>query len=217
MRHILFALMFAVATAAMAETNYVDDTLTITLRTGQGNTYQILRTLTSGAALEILEREDKYARVRTADGTEGWVLTQYLTAQPVARDRLTQAEQRLARFETENQQLKKDLAALRNEKRAVEGEHKQASGTAEKLQAELERLKTVAARPMELEKQNQEMRQRLQELELNARILGEENTSLRDRANRDWFLAGAGVLFGGLLLGLILPKLRKRQSWSDWR
>lgn len=39
----------------------------------------------------------------------------------------------------------------------------------------------------------------------------------RDRANRDWFLAGAGVLFGGMLLGLLLPKRRKRQSWSDWR
>jgi len=217
MRLALFALVFAVATAAAAETNYVDDTLTITLRTGQGNTYQILRTLTSGAALEVLERDDKYARVRTADGAEGWVLNQYLSTTPVARDRLVQAEQRLARFETENQQLKKDLAALRTEKRTVEGEHKQMSGTAEKLQAELERLKTVAARPLELEKQNQEMRQRLQELELNARMLGEENTALRDRANRDWFLAGAGVLFGGMLLGLLLPKLRKRQSWSDWR
>lgn len=217
MRGILFVLLCAVATAGLAETNYVDDTLVITLRTGQGNTYQILRTLTSGTALEILEHDDKYVRVRTPDGAEGWVLAQYLTPTPVARDRLAQAEQRLARFETENQQLKKELTALRSEKRTVEGEHKQVSSTAEKLQAELERLKTVAARPLELEKQNQEMGKRLQELELNARMLSEENTALRDRANRDWFLAGAGVLFGGMLLGLLLPKLRKRQSWSDWR
>ncbi len=216
MRIILLTLMLAVATAAAAETNYVDDTLVITLRTGQGNAYQILRTLNSGTALEILGREDKYAHVRTPDGTEGWVLTQYLTPQPIARDRLIQAEQKLARFETENQQLKKDLATLRSEKRSVEGDHKQIAGTAEKLQAELERMKTVAARPMELEKQNQEMRQRLQELELHANIVSEENTALRDRANRDWFLAGAGVLFGGLLLGLVLPKLRKRQGWGEW-
>lgn len=217
MKFILFALLFAVATAAAAETNYVDDVLTITLRTGQGNSYQILRTLTSGTPLEILERGEKYTRVRTADGVEGWVLSQYITPQPIARDRITQMEQRLARFEAENQKFKTDLATLRNEKRTVEGEHKQATGTAEKLQAEVERLKTVAARPLELEKQNQEMRQRLQQLELDARMLTEENTSLRDRTNRDWFLAGAGVLFGGILLGLLVPKLRKRQSWSDWR
>jgi len=216
MKFILFALLFAVATAAAAETNYVDDVLTITLRTGQGNSYQILRTLTSGTPLEILERGEKYTRVRTAEGVEGWVLSQYLTPQPVARDRITQMEQRLARFETENQKLKNDLATLRNEKLTVEGEHKQATGTAEKLQAEVERLKTVAARPLELEKQNQEMRQRLQKLELDARMLDEENTSLRDRTNRDWFLAGAGVLFGGILLGLLVPKLRKRKNWSDW-
>jgi SH3 domain protein len=47
-------------------------------------------------------------------------------------------------------------------------------------------------------------------------MLDEENTSLRDRTNRDWFLAGAGVLFGGILLGLLVPKLRKRKNWSDW-
>lgn len=218
MRIIATALLFALSGSALAETRYVDDTLIITLRTGQGNAYQILRTLTSGTAMEALEGDDKYTRVRLQDGTEGWVLTQYLTNQPVARDRLAQAEQKLARLENENQQLKKDLVALRSEKKTVEGEHKQLSGTADKLQNELERLKSVAARPVELEKQNTEMRQRLQELELQSRMLQEENTAMRDRANRDWFLAGAGVLFAGLLLGLILPKLRKRSSgWGEWR
>lgn len=218
MRTAVIALLLAITGTAVAETRYVDDQLVITLRTGQGNAYQIIRNLTTGTAMEILEADDKYSHVRLQDGTEGWVLNQYLTDQPVARDRLVQAEQKLTRLESENQQLKKDLVAIKGEKKAVEGEHKSLSGTTEKLQNELERLKSVAARPVELEKQNTEMRQRLQELELNSRMLQEENTAMRDRTNRDWFLAGAGVLFAGLLLGLILPKLKRRTSgWGEWR
>jgi len=217
MRTVVLAVLLAVAGAAMAETRYVDDRLVITLRTGQGNAYQILRTLPSGTPMELLEAGDTYSKVRLQDGTEGWVLSQYLTDQPVARDQLTQAEQKLERLQNENQELKKSLGELKSEKRSVESEHKQLSSTADKLQKELDRMKDVAARPMELDKQNQEMRQRLQELELQSRMLKEENTALRDRTNRDWFLAGGGVLFAGLILGLLLPKLRKRSSgWGDW-
>ncbi len=217
MRTAVLAVLLAVAGIAVAETRYVDDRLMITLRTGQGNAYQILRTLPSGTPMELLETGDTYSKVRLQDGTEGWVLSQYLTDQPVARDQLAQAQQKLERLQSENQDLKKNLNELKSEKRSVESEHKQLSTTADKLQKELDRMKDVAARPMELDKQNQEMRQRLQELELQSRMLKEENTALRDRTNRDWFLAGGGVLFAGLILGLLLPKLRKRSSgWGDW-
>ncbi len=217
MRMFAIALLLAVATAAAADTRYVDDKLLITMRTGQGNAYQILRTLPTGTALELLETSGDYARVRTQDGVEGWVLTQYLTDQPVARDRLAQAEQKLAQLQDENSALKKELAALKGDKRSIETEHKQLADSTDKLQKELAHLKEVAARPVELDQQNKEMHQRLQELELNSRVLQEENTALHDRSTRDWFLAGGGVMLVGIILGLLLPKLRRRQSgWSDW-
>ena len=80
----------------------------------------------------------------------------------------------------------------------------------------LAHLKDVAARPMELAKDNTDMHQRLQELDLQTHVLKEENAALRDRTNRDWFLAGAGVLLLGLVLGIIVPRLRKRSGWTDW-
>jgi SH3 domain protein len=217
MRARLSFLLLLFSGLALAETQYVDDTLSITLRSGQGNSYQILRVLTSGTAMTLLEKNDKYARVRLADGLEGWVLTQYMTPRPIARDRLAQLAQRLTRLAEENKQLTQDLSALRSEKRSVEGEQKQAATAAEKLQGELEQLKGVAARPLELERQNREISKRLQELELNTRVLNEENAVLRDRTHRDWFIAGAGVLIAGLFLGLLLPKLRRKQSWNEWR
>ena len=41
--------------AAAANYQYVSDKLVITLRTGQGNTYQILKTLETGTRLEVME------------------------------------------------------------------------------------------------------------------------------------------------------------------
>lgn len=216
MKGILIVLLCTLSASILAETNYVDDNLQITLRTGQGNSFQIIKMLNSGTAMEILERNDKYARVRIADGTEGWVLTQYLATTPVARDRLVKAEEQLAGIRLENKQLKDELTTLRETKRQVEGEQKQSSMHNEKLQAELEQLQLVAARPMELERQNREISKRLQELELDNQLLQEENTNLRDRTNRDWFLAGALVLFIGLVLGLILPRFRKQKGWNEW-
>ncbi len=53
------------------------------------------------------------------------------------------------------------------------------------------------------------MREQQQHLEL-------ENTTLRDQSHRHWFLAGAGVAFGGLAWGLILPRLSGRRRQRRW-
>jgi SH3 domain protein len=48
-------------------------------------------------------------------------------------------------------------------------------------------------------------------------VLRAEVSEIKRNTQRDWFLIGAGVLFGGILLGLILPrlKLRRRSGWGD--
>ena len=41
--------------------------------------------------------------------------------------------------------------------------------------------------------------------------------ALKERSERDWFIAGAGVLLGGMILGFIIPKIRwkRRRSWGE--
>jgi len=47
--------------------------------------------------------------------------------------------------------------------------------------------------------------------------LKRENDNLINSDAQDWFLAGAGVLLFGIILGFILPKLswRKKTSWQS--
>ncbi len=212
MRILLSAILFLLAAQVAAETQYVSDVLKITLRTGQGTTYQILRTLESGTALEVLEDAGQYTRVRTNDGTEGWVLSQYLTKAPIARDRLAQAERRLERQKADKQQLQKSLAELRQEKSTLEQSEQRLVTETAKLKDELAHLRQVAEQPIELDRKNRDLKQQLQALQVEVEQLKSDNAHLQDRTQREWFITGAGVLLGGILLGLVLPLLRRKKK-----
>lgn len=211
MKIVLTSLLLLLSAAAMAETRYVDDQLVITMRTGKANTYQILRTLPSGTRLELLEEEGNYSHVRTPDGTEGWVLSQYLSKSPIAKVRLARAEQQLEQLRQEKLQLQQRFATLQEEKNSLDKEHSNLGGEAEKLRSELEQLREVAARPIELAQQNKNLNDKVVRLQQELQQIQSENSRLQDRSQRDWFLSGAGVLFGGILLGVLLPRLRRKK------
>jgi SH3 domain protein len=48
--------------------------------------------------------------------------------------------------------------------------------------------------------------------------LESENRKLSARSDREWFIVGAAVVTFGILLGLIIPRLRlqKKSSWGDF-
>ena len=94
--------------ASAQTTAYVTDELEITLRSGQGNDYRIVRLLDSGAELEVLERGETWTRVR-ALGDEGWVRNVYLQSEPGAADQLAEANETLAELRQENRTLRNTL------------------------------------------------------------------------------------------------------------
>jgi SH3 domain protein len=115
MQRLLMALiLFCIALPpVMAETRYVVDTLIITVRSGQGEQYRIIKTIPSGTAMEILESSEEWSQVRLKDGTEGWVLNQYISPNPTARQRLAQAEQQVEKLQRSNEQLQSEREQLR--------------------------------------------------------------------------------------------------------
>src|SRR6185436_9558262 len=91
MRIIAGTLLFLVAAAAQAESMYVTDRLTVPLRAAFADGSPIVKTVDSGAPLEVLERADKYARVRDAQGAEGWIEARLLSSTPPPRPQLERA------------------------------------------------------------------------------------------------------------------------------
>jgi SH3 domain protein len=207
--------LFSLAITASAEVRYVVDNLIITMRSGQSTQHQVLRTWPSNTALEILETGEQYSKARGPDGTEGWVLNQYITAKPTSKLLLADAEKKLAKAEAENTRLKADLAELQSKEGTLSTSHQKLSIENKKQIEELTHLRRVAAKPLQLESENQSLKKELLALESEHELLRQENQILSDSSDRDWFLNGAGVVVLGIILGLVIPslRLRKKSSW----
>jgi SH3 domain protein len=218
-RLIILCLLGLAASAADAQTRFVSDRLEVTLRTGTSTQHSIVRMLPSGTRLEVLEVDaaNGYSRVRTAEGVEGWVLTRYLMDQPATREQLAAANTRAETLGARVADLSAQVEALAGERDALAGEREGLGAEHDEVRAELERIKRVSASAVEIDKANRELRARVAAAEQAGDGLRAEIAELKRNTQRDWFLAGAGVLFGGLLLGLVIPRLRlgRRSRWGD--
>ncbi len=97
-RRALLAALAAWPMASSAETLYVSDRLVIGLRSDITDNATIVRSVETGTVLEVLERHGTRARVRSADGVEGWVEERYLSAQPPIRARVAELEGEIKRL-----------------------------------------------------------------------------------------------------------------------
>lgn len=114
-RVFLVIVLCGCATAAAAETAYVTDTLRLGIHAASDTSDRPFDNLVSGTAMEVLERNANYARVRLGDGREGWVRATFLvTTKPAAA--------RIAELEGEIATLAGDVAAAKEAQRAAEQE-----------------------------------------------------------------------------------------------
>lgn len=108
--------MIAVVSVARAETLYVAERLLVALRAEAGDTGPTVKTVETGAPLEVLERQDRFVHVRDQQGTDGWVEARYLTTDPPARLQLAALQQELTKSRAQTTdaqaQLKKAQAAV---------------------------------------------------------------------------------------------------------
>ena len=201
-----------VSLAALGESAWVSDQFEVTLRTGPSTSNAIQLMVPSGTELEILEEnaESGYSRVVTPGGTEGWVLSRYLMPEPAAREQLRILTQQLTDANAEGSSMQSQLASIRSESEAAQRRISELEQGNADLQAELEKIRRTAANVLAIDKQNMNLQQQLTDAEITVSILEEENDQLSSRTTRNWFITGALVLFAGILLGLLLP----RMTWS---
>jgi len=196
--------------SANAEDAWISDQFDVMLRTGPSTTNAIERMLPSGTALEILERdaETGYTRVRTASGTEGWVLSRYLMAEASARQQLQRLTGQLTNANAEGSSLSSQLDAVRGEQESANARVATLERENRQLEQELANIKRTAANAISIDGQNKALRDELAMTEIEAASLEQQNRELTGQSTRYWFLTGALVLTIGMGLGLWAPKIR---------
>ena len=213
---------------AEADTRYVGDKLVITLRLGKSTKHKILKTLETGTPVEVLEEDSSYLKVRTSDGTEGYVLRQYMSSKPPKAHRIDE-------LETENNTLQKKINELQKTKSTLEAQIKgtrqkydqeistltaKSAGSEQNLEKVLnnertitEKYNTLAAQAenvVKIAKERDQLRQENKKLTSCIKVLQEKNDEIADSRMIKWFLAGGGVFFFGWIIGRISRKKRSR-------
>lgn len=199
-----------------AQSLYVSDQLEAAMRRGEGLQFKVMKMVRSGEELTVLsEGRSGYTKVRTSNGKVGYILSRYLMSEAAARTRVET-------FQNENNQLNESLLSLKAkvgefeatvEEQSIQITHLQ-SGK-DQLDAELEDIQAAAADVMAIKRKNTELAEEVEMLQKETDELLIENKAYRDNTQQEWFIRGAGVVLIGILIGLVLPKLRRRRRWGE--
>lgn len=199
---------------------YVSDDLTIPMRSGTTTSHKILKFLNSGQALEIAEyNEDKtYARVLLVDDESktGWVESKRLMPDKSAREKLMAANKTVQSLKDRQRQLNQSLQDIKNHEKLLLTTQAALEDKVKKLQNTLDRLRKSASKPIRLAGENEQLKQELARVQLKNESLNQENVILGDQNIKQWFMIGAGVSIGSLILGLLITRISwgKKDRWA---
>ena len=202
--------------AAVGDVNYISDVLNVPLRSGPSTAHRIVhRGLPSGTQLTILaiDEEAGFTQVRTKGGMEGWLTSQYLIREPIARVKLAVAENRLKNLKVKIDKEREARSSLQAEHKETVANNKTMNSQVKNLSKELEELKLVSADPIKEHARNVELTQKNALLVGQLEELSAKTKQLEDNVQLQWLLYGGALVLIGVILGLFL-KGRSRQQMS---
>jgi len=215
---ILLTVFIGFIVAAYADTRYVSDMLILAVRDKQENGASVLGILKSADSIEVLEESGQYLRIRTQGGLEGWVQKNYITSDKPKAVVIKDLKAAITQLKSTIEELKK-IRSVSEDKieeniRVYKLKIKAIDGDVSRLKAELRQLtekynallndskksiNTLIDERDTLKTKNKELNTKIDDLEKNYyRLPGTKRTQ--------FFLAGAGVLLLGFLLGLSIKR-----------
>lgn len=201
--------------AAVGDVNYISDVLKVPMRSGPSSGHRIIHQgLPSGTHLTIMALDEAagFTQVKTLKGLEGWVRSQYLIVQPIARVKLAAAEKRLQNLKAKIEKERQALTNIQSKHKDSEGTNKTLNAQVEALTKELTELKVVSANPVKEHARNVELTQQNTLLVGQVEELSSKNRQLESNVQLKWLLYGGALVLIGLIFGLVLKKRPKPQA-----
>lgn len=215
LKRIGLLVLTALPIVSFAETRYITDELTVPLRRGPTNGHKIINAaVPSGTSLEVLS-EDKQAgftEVRMQNGTEGWVQTQYLTADPIARDKLAAAAKRIETLTSELTNMRQGMKAEQSARSSAEGTTSDLNKQVKQLQTELSEIRRVSANAVATYEENKSLKAQGEDLQRTVNDQSQQIQSLKSNEIEIWLLTGGGLVALGLAAGVMIKSRPKRRG-----
>jgi SH3 domain protein len=215
------------ASSVLAETRYVSDRLIVSVRDGQDQNAAVLGYIETGASVDILEEKENLLKIRTKDGIEGWVRAQYIVSEKPKALIVENMKNEITALNKEIETLKNNQDSASN---TLSESKKMYQEKIEELKEEVSINQKFAAKAKsDFIQLNKKYTTLLKNSENTEKLIGEverlkklnvelniEVKSLRkDRKNplkSNWiqsFIAGAGVLLFGFILGGSVKKKKR--------
>jgi SH3 domain protein len=212
---IVGALLSATAHSA---TVYISDIQFVAIREGlDNNTRAVERGLKSGTPLTVLEQNDGYTKVRTPSGNEGWVADYFLSEDMVTRDQLDTLQTRLERSTNSKTEVTETLKASQQKIQELNNTNASLKDENDSLKQQLQDTAELTQKAQAIVTQNEDVSYQIETLKQQASTAIAQAEKLQDTTEQKWFMIGGATLLGGLLLGILLPMLRrKKSSTGSW-
>ena len=212
--------LLTVSQFSFADEVYIRDMVYVPLRGGESTKHRIIhRGISSGTPLERLQvnEETGYTRVRTADGLEGWLQTQYLVDEPIARTQLDEMKAEVRSLETRHQQTLLSLREIREAKESLTRKQENLTDQNARLLKELTTVTTLSGNVIAIDQQNKQLGEERDVLLQQIDDLNELTDTLSNDRAQQWFLRGAGAVLIGLLLGFwVARRIYHKRYHGGW-
>ena len=192
---------------AWAVKAYTTDARELPLRNTPNNSSRAILTLPPASPVEVLDQRE-WSRVSYTgpggEAREGWVPTKLLDSRPPESAAIKQ-------LDVENAALREQIGLLEKDKAGFQQREKDLTDKAARLSAAYEELKKGSTEYVKLKEEYDSTRTLLRNAQEYIQNLLQEQEGLRLSNRIQWFIAGAMVLFFGMLVGWGFGKRNKKR------
>ncbi len=217
-RLVYLLMLLVIAGPALATTRYINDELRVPLRKSPcGNCAILHNGLKSGLKLTVIETADGWSHISTPGGLEGWMESQYLVDEPIARTQLAELRKRHEAIKTRDARIGNSLEESETELNLLQDELVALQEDNNAMAAELAEIREISTDTLTLHTQNQELIKQNKMLQNEIDVLTATTERLTNSNAQKWFFYGALAVVMGALLAILLPRMRRRsRGYSEW-
>ena len=217
--------------SVFADTRYVSDELIISVRDGQNQDDNVLGYIRTGTAVDVFEEKGRYLRIKTEDGLEGWVQTQYIISEKPngriiedLRNEINDLNKKVESSKNGQGSLSDKLLVTKQiyevRIRELEQEVNINQKNTAKAKSELIELNKKYKKLLNNSENTDELIRKLKKSKkLDSKLKTEINNLKKDSQNPlkssiiQPFLAGAGVFIVGFILGGLARRMKRSKLY----